>query len=89
MSSIISGCSKIFRNPRKSVLMLGTMMVFLLVSLPVFSQSSQGTIQGTVVDQSGGAVVGATVTVTDVPRGTSRVLATDSAGESEHLYGSG
>ncbi len=41
----------------------------------------QGTIQGSVFDQSGGAIPGAMVTVTDVARGTSKVLTADSAGE--------
>jgi hypothetical protein len=54
--------------------------VFLICS-PLFSQSSQGTIQGSVFDQSGGAIAGATVTVTDVARGLVRTLTTDSAGE--------
>src|ERR1700684_2614962 len=81
MSSIISAFWKVCRNPKKSAPMLGAIVALLLVSLPLFSQSSQGTIQGTVLDQSGGAVVGAAVTVTDVARGTSRGLVTDSAGE--------
>ncbi len=81
MKSIISACSQMCRNRKKTSSLLGAMMVLLLASLPLFSQSSQGTIQGTILDQSGGAVVDAAVTVTDVQRGTSRVLVTDSAGE--------
>jgi hypothetical protein len=53
-------------------------LVFL--SLPSFAQSTAGRILGTVTDQSGAAVVGARVTVTDVDRGTSRPLTTDAAG---------
>jgi hypothetical protein len=53
----------------------------LLVSLPVFSQGSAGRILGSVTDQSGGVVAGATVTVTDVQRGVARTLTTDQAGE--------
>jgi hypothetical protein len=60
-------------------LFAAVMMVF-LVSLPLFSQANQGAIQGAVLDQSGGAVAGAMVTVIDVARGASRVLTTDSAG---------
>ncbi len=37
--------------------------------------------RGSVFDQSGGAIPGAMVTVTDVARGTSKVLTADSAGE--------
>jgi hypothetical protein len=50
-------------------------------SSPLFSQGSTGRILGTVSDQSGGAVAGAAVTITDVQRGTSRNLTTDDAGE--------
>ena len=52
----------------------------LLLSLPAFSQGSTGRILGTVTDTSGGVVAGATVTVLDVDRGTSRALITDDAG---------
>ena len=50
-------------------------------SAPLFSQGSAGRILGTVTDQTGGAVAGAAVTVTDAERGTSRNLITDEAGE--------
>lgn len=56
------------------------MLGVLLLSLPAFSQGSNGTIQGNVVDQTGGAVANAAVTVTDVARGVTRTLTTDSAG---------
>jgi Carboxypeptidase regulatory-like domain/TonB dependent receptor-like, beta-barrel len=59
---------------------LGAMFGMLLLCLPAFSQGSAGRIQGAVTDQSGGAVAGATVTVTDTQRGTSRTLTTDEAG---------
>jgi hypothetical protein len=51
-----------------------------LVCVPLFSQGSAGRIQGTIADQSGGAVSGATVTITDTQRGTSRNLVADEAG---------
>jgi hypothetical protein len=54
--------------------------VFLL-SVPLFSQGSTGRILGTITDQSGGAVAGAMVTITDTERGTSRTLTTDDSGE--------
>jgi hypothetical protein len=52
-----------------------------LVCLPLFSQTNQGAIQGAVLDQSGGAIAGAAVTVIDVARGTTRALTTDGAGQ--------
>jgi hypothetical protein len=56
------------------------MMGLLLVAAPMFSQTSTGRISGTVKDQTGGAIVGATVVVTDVARGLARTLTTDEAG---------
>src|SRR5260370_12246492 len=50
-------------------------------SLPAFSQGSQGAIQGAVFDSSGANIPGATVTITDVDRGTTRVLISDEAGQ--------
>src|SRR5579871_3166131 len=55
-------------------------LLSLLVCLSAFSQSGVGTIQGTVFDQTGAAVAGASVTVLDVARGISRPFTTDSAG---------
>jgi hypothetical protein len=53
----------------------------LLICLPLLSQSSQSSIQGSVSDQTGGLIAGANVTVTDVARGTKRVWVTNNAGE--------
>src|SRR5579872_5264789 len=52
----------------------------LVVCLPLMPQSNEGRISGTVFDQSGGAIAGAMVTVTDVARGVSRPLTADSVG---------
>ncbi len=49
--------------------LLSVILGLLVFSVPLFSQGSQGTIQGSVFDQSGGAIAGATVTVIDVARG--------------------
>jgi DNA-binding NarL/FixJ family response regulator len=46
------------------------MTTLFLVCLPTLSQTSQGTIQGGVFDQSGGAIAGA---MTNAQRQTSRV----------------
>lgn len=56
------------------------MAVVFAASLPLFSQVNTGTIQGSVFDQTGGAIAGATVTVSDPARGLTRTLTTDSAG---------
>src|SRR5580700_1715488 len=54
-----------------------------LCLLPSFllAQVNQARLLGTVTDQSGGVIAGATVTVTDVQKNVSRTLTTDSAGE--------
>ncbi|HKV38583.1 MAG TPA: carboxypeptidase-like regulatory domain-containing protein, partial [Blastocatellia bacterium] len=46
----------------------------------LFAQGNTGSILGSVTDQTGGAVSGATVTITDVSRGTARALTTDQSG---------
>ena len=52
-----------------------------LNSAPLFAQGTAGRILGTVTDQSGGAIAGATVTVTDIDRNVPRALTTDQTGE--------
>ena len=52
----------------------------LLFSVSVLAQTTTGRILGTVTDQSGAAVAGASVTVADLQRGTSRTLTTDGSG---------
>jgi hypothetical protein len=52
----------------------------LLVTIPVWSQVNLGRVSGTITDQTGGVIAGATVTVLDVERGVPRTLATDAAG---------
>ena len=53
----------------------------LLISISAFSQgSSTGRILGTITDQSGGAIGGATVAITDTQRGTTRTLTTNDEG---------
>jgi hypothetical protein len=66
-----------WKKTSSAVLALG----MLLVSSSAFAQLNLGHIIGAVTDQTGGAIAGAVVTVTDVSRGISRPLTTDSAGE--------
>ena len=74
-----AGC---YRGHRMSVArrLLLTTFTMLLLSLAALAQSTAGRILGTVTDQSGASVAGATVTVTDVQRGTARTLTTDASG---------
>jgi hypothetical protein len=65
---------------RVTFLLLATLGV-LLLSQPLFSQGNFGRILGTVTDQSGGVISGATVTIIDKDRGVARTLTTDDAGE--------
>ncbi len=60
---------------------VGLASSLLLLCTAAFSQESTGRIQGAVTDQTGGAVAGASVTVTDTQRGTARTLTADAAGE--------
>ena len=62
------------------VQLLGGIFAVLLLCLPAYSQGSFGRILGTVSDQSGGVVSGATVSVIDTERGVTRTLTTDDAG---------
>ena len=59
---------------------LYALLFALIVCSPVFSQANLGRIFGRVTDQTGGAMLGVTVTVTDTQRGVSRTLTTDSVG---------
>jgi Carboxypeptidase regulatory-like domain/TonB dependent receptor len=66
---------------KQVVRILGATIGLFLICLPAFSQGNAGRILGTLTDQSGGVLVGATVTITDTQRGTTRTLNTNQAGE--------
>src|SRR5712692_4605903 len=66
---------------RKAMHLLGGVMGVLLLCLPLFSQGVFGRILGTVTDQSGGVISGATVTVVDTERGQTKTLTSNDAGE--------
>jgi carboxypeptidase family protein len=72
----MSNCVKL----RKFFGLLALISTVLLLSLPAFPQGNTGRILGTVTDQSGGYVAGAPVVVTDVARGVTQNLITDSDG---------
>jgi hypothetical protein len=65
----------------KAIQLLGGALAILLLCTPAFSQGNTGRILGTVMDQSGGVVAGATVSVIDTERGVTRTLTSDDAGE--------
>jgi hypothetical protein len=69
------------RSPLNGIRVLGIVCLALTVSVPMFSQTTTGRILGSVSDQSGAAVAGAAVVVTDVQRGTTRTTATDASGD--------
>src|SRR6202790_96456 len=68
-------------SPSNGIRILGIVCLVLAVAVPLISQTTTGRILGTVSDQSGAAVAGAAVVVTDVQRGTTRAVATDASGD--------
>jgi hypothetical protein len=60
---------------------LGTLLALLLTPAPAGAQTSTARILGSVHDTSGAAIQGATLTITDVQRGLTRTIVTDSDGE--------
>src|SRR6267378_2197064 len=65
---------------RKAMQLLGGAMGVLLLCLPLFSQGVFGRLWGTITDQSGGVISGATVSVTDTDRGITKSLVTNEDG---------
>ena len=66
---------------RDTTWVLGSILAVLLFTFPLFSQANFGRILGTVTDQTGAVIAGATVSVIDTERGLARTLTTDDAGE--------
>src|SRR5216684_593724 len=82
MNSITSGIrTSIWPFAGKVRFLLLATLGVLLFAVSAFSQGNFGRILGTVIDQSGGVISGATVTVLDTQRGIARTLTTDNAGE--------
>ena len=65
----------------RAINLLGVGVGVLLFSLSLFSQGNNGRILGTVTDQTGGVISGATISIIDKDRGLARTLTTDDAGE--------
>ena len=68
------------RSLSKCMRVLGPALAVFLVSVAGFSQTVTGRILGSVTDSTGAAIRGATVTITDTQRGTTRNLTTDDSG---------
>jgi hypothetical protein len=81
MNFLNSGNNGVPVRPGNMRCVLGVILGVVCGGAPLFSQVNQARLLGTVTDQSGGVIAGATVTVTDVQKGVSRTLTTDSAGE--------
>ena len=64
----------------KGIRALAVVCLGLAVSVPLSSQTTTGRIIGNVHDQTGAAVAGANLTITDVQRGIVRKAATDASG---------
>src|SRR5271167_1050900 len=77
--SVSAAASHDGRMTAASRLLFAT-FTLLLFATSALAQSTAGRILGTLTDQSGAAVAGATVVVTDVQRGTSRTVTTDEYG---------
>src|SRR6266446_2756464 len=55
-------------------------ILLLIVSLPIFAQSSGGSVSGRVVDSTGAALPGVTITATNAATGFNRTTVTGSDG---------
>jgi Carboxypeptidase regulatory-like domain/TonB dependent receptor len=80
LSRKVSAASSQDRRLTAALRLLFGACTLLLFSVSGLAQSTTGRILGTLTDQSGAAVAGATVVVTDIQRGTSRTVTTDESG---------
>jgi hypothetical protein len=79
-STTFGVCTRVCLFARRAFPILILALALFRAAAPVFAQGT-GRILGTVTDQSGGAIAGATVSVTDVDRGVTRTLITNGVGE--------
>jgi carboxypeptidase family protein/TonB-dependent receptor-like protein len=70
----------VFSTSQRILVLLSVSVAMLVLCLPASAQLNLGRILGSITDQSGGVIAGASVTVLDVARGVTRTLTTDSAG---------
>jgi hypothetical protein len=69
------------RSPLNGIRVLTVIGMVLIPCLPLFSQTTTGRILGTVTDQSGAGVSGASVVITDVQRDIKRTVTSDDSGD--------
>src|SRR3984957_6573330 len=81
MPSRNGGAAACGRDHVVPIQFLAALCGLLLLAMPAAAQTTAGRILGTVTDQSGAAVGGATVVVTDVQHGVSRTLNTGDSGD--------
>src|SRR6202167_1392911 len=68
------------RSPSNSIRVLGILSLVFAFAVPLFPQTTMGRILGSVSDQSGAAVAGAKIVITDAQRGVTRTISTDDSG---------
>jgi hypothetical protein len=82
MNSQRFGAKKVFHDGlKKAAPLFGAALGMFLFCFSTLSQGNAGRILGSITDQSGGAVAGAVVSVTDVQRGVPRSLIANESGE--------
>ena len=62
------------------LVVFSSLLFVILCTLPARAQVAQAELRGTVVDESGGALPGVTITATHVDTGTSRTTVTTTTG---------
>lgn len=70
-----------YLRPRLIIMRIMTLGLFFLLSLSLFGQLQEGSIQGTVTDPSGALIPNAKVTLTDIRTNTSQTFTTSDNGE--------
>src|SRR5215469_143849 len=79
--SAIRSRGKFCRRMTPAAPVLCTLVWALIGSCPIFAQANLGRILGTVRDESGAIVPGATVVIADEGRGMERTVVSDDSGE--------
>ena len=69
------------RSLSNVIKVLGIVCIALTLAISAIAQTTLGRILGTISDQSGAAVAGVTVVITDVQRGFTRTVTTDASGD--------